>query len=173
MSIKENILECFEENKPLTVSLQFLEEVQLDDIFAMIHIIELKRNIFYDQEFNAMREDRLYFENDGCGYSCRMKMDWPHQNFEFAAMALVLCELFTDDSPITSIVRYINQQAQPRFVYPNPEEFLAKAEHHKVIHHPATRYLMKAIGVEYSRPEDSQEFFNNYLGLDNTKSARS
>lgn len=165
MAIESYLLTCFEEKQPIILTEEILEKVELKDIFAIIHMIESG----FDVQLSINEEDRVFWDFDIRGDI--LNFYWPGQNTELAVIAVMLYYLKISGSMYRVTINLQNQQVH--YVYHNPADFIKQAEEACIINHSMTRQLMRPLEINYSNLESSKEFFDHYLGLVNTKSARS
>ena len=163
MAIESYLLTCFEEKQPIILTEKILEKIELKDIFAIIHMMESG----FDVRLGVDEENHIFWDSELGGEIFHFY--WPGQNIGFAVIAAMLSQKnFAGIHKIT--INAQNQQVD--YVYHDPADFIKQAEEAGIINHSITRRVMRPLKINYSNPELSKEFFDHYLGLVNTKSAR-
>lgn len=163
MSIESYLLTCFEEKRPIVLTEEILEKIELKDIFAIIHMMESG----FDVQLGIDEDNHIFWDSESGGDI--FNFYWLGQNTELAVIAAMLSQKnFAGIHRITISANVL----QVDYVYHNPADFIKRAEEAGIINHSTTRQIMRPLKINYSNPELSKEFFDHYLGLVNTKSAR-
>lgn len=166
MAIESYLLMCYEEKQLIELTREMLKIIELKDIFAIIHMMELNYHIIVDI-IHVVHNDNVNWDIETRKKKrCSLNIQWSSKNVDLAIMAVMLSYLERFES--ISVICINNRN----YSYKNQKNFIEEAKKAGVINHEITRKLMKALKIQYSNPEESKEFFGHYLGYGNTKSAR-
>jgi hypothetical protein len=161
MTIKEQLRECYETGKDIIFNLSKVENVILDDIFVIIHLVEKRIcNLCFDHTI----WNNTQFDNDA-EYS---HIIIPPMVKNVNNMILLL--IINNDEYLNNLsILYENS----RFEYEHNEKFVKLAIEFGVIDYYITRRIIWLLNMTYS-PDPTMAEYNTkgYLGIVDSKSAK-
>lgn len=152
MSMREFIRECIEKKEEIRITCEHIQSATLEDVFALIHIIESGGSYCIPYIKTNFDRNGNYFQ-----------LICDDINAEIFLIILLHCQ-----NKFYNLIELNKKQ----FIYSDKEGFIKAALDAGVINYPSTRILMSNLRIIYNNTQPSEDFFRNYIGVTNTKSAR-
>jgi hypothetical protein len=152
MSMRKFIRECIEKKEEIRITCEHIKSATLEDVFALIHIHESRRHYSIPYMNINAHYNGDYFQ-----------IIYDDINEEI----ITVLSLFSQHR----VYDYIKLNDK-KFKYSDKEGFIKAALDAGVINNPSTRILMSNLRIIYNDTQPSEDFFKSYIGVINTKSAR-